>query len=400
MSSQHPTPSSLRRRLPATALSLAALCLAAGARADSIQLRLGTFDDVAVTGVADGKVQFQNTSTSKRGDCPIAQVQVLKIDAVPALQQAMELVQKKDDRAAIRKFGDALVAAKRLPKSHKQKVWLVPFIQFEMAASHARLKEGLPAAMLYCELLQETAEGTYYEELPAAQIKDLDEVARKSLFEHIKAIRAKVPADNQALLDRLRDATGITEEAPPPVAPGPGATSSPSVPPSGVKPAVNVQAGALVLPQTALRFIRENGTEVPDLKQALAGQYSAAVKAMEKALEEHSDNTPLRLFVLGRVRQELAKVEADAAQKTVQLQEATLDFARVAAQFRDNAVYPASLLELAVIQRDLGHEITAQKIFKDIPPAYGDDKSDAVYADRYNAFKAADPGDGPAKAAP
>ncbi len=394
---QHPTALVDSRRLLAAGVLLAALPFAAVAQADSIQKRLGIFDDVTVTGVEGGKLLFKNNTTKSLGECSLAEIQILKIDSVPVLRDAMELAQKKNDAAAAGKFGEALRVAQKLADA-KQKAWLVPYIQFQLQACHVRLKEGLPAAKVYCDLLQSTTNGAYVsaESMPNALVKALDENSRKSLFEYAKAVRAKVPAGNQDLLANVVAATGITEAVPAPEkVPDPSA-ATPGTPgtsgtPGANLPQVKFPAGALKLPAFAVRFIQERGGESPDLKMAVAGDYSAAVKALEKALSTSAEGTSLRLLVLGRVYQELAAHESDASKKSNLQKEAAIHFARVASQFHDSASYEPSLLELARIHREWGRESTAQKIFSEIPATYGEGKDDRIYTDLYNAFKAATP---------
>lgn len=402
MPSSFPIPRPLCLPLGAGALLLA---LAAGAKADTIQLRLGSLDDVQVTGIKDGKVQYKNPSTGNVGERSLGEIKGIQVEGVPAATAAMAALASKDDKAAVGKLNEAL----RVARASKQKAWLVPYLQYKLLGCHKRLGDELAAAHVFCEMAQGKADLYFFNEPLAAPntkadpalediVKAADENARKAIHTRVKDVRKSVSGDLYlAQLDRLDEATGIKDEAPPVSVPAPGTGGTPTPPvavpgttaPAVATPAVTVRAGALVLPARVLRLIQENSAETGDMQLAVAGRYSDAAKAMNGALLAKQEFTGARLFVLGRVQQELAEKESDAAKKDALLKEAAICFGRVGAHFHeeDSGYYYPALLEFARIYQALGHAEISRKLMPEVAPL-GDLKDEPAYVARYNEFKA------------
>jgi hypothetical protein len=396
----------LNRNLPRTALlsgSMLAVLAFAGtsatsAFADVIESNLGVLDNLELTGIKAGRLTYKNTATGAVGDKQLGQVKSIKVDAVPAVTPALEALAAKDDKASVRKLSEAIVKARAV----KQKTWLVPYLQSHLMRCHTRLGDAVTAAQVYCEMVQGKADASLFAEpigIAAEKtlmgiVKAADENDRKAIYARVKDLRKTTPADFSAYLDALAEATGITEAAPTPTATAtptgtqPGTDAGPATP---VKPTATVTArpGALLLTNRVLRTIQENSAESTDMQMAVSGRYTEAVKAMKTALSTKAEMTGPRLFVLGRVQQELAEQEKDPEKKNVLLKEAALCFIRVGALFHeeDAGYYEPSMLELARIHQAFGNPSAVEKMMADIGN-YGETADEPAYVKRYAEFKA------------
>ncbi len=383
-------PLCLTQSLFATAL-LAALAVAGPARADTLETSLGALDGLQITGVKDGRMQYKNANTGSSGDKQLGQIKGLKVDAVPAVAPAMKALADKDDKVAVRELTTAIVRA----RASKQKDWLVPYLQYQLLGCHKRMGNAVAAAQVYCELVQAKGDAYYFGEAVGAApektlegvVKAADENTRKAIFARVQDMRKAVPAEFAGPLDALAAATGIVEEGP--VAPVAGGTDVKPTSGAGTKPEVAVRSGALLLTNRVLRTIQENSADSGDLQLAVAGKYSQAVTAMRAALAAKTTLTGTRLYVLGRVQQELAEQEKDAAKKDVLLKEAALCFLRVGAQFHEEGqgYYEPSLLEAARIHQTWGNPKVVDKLMADLGD-YSDGQEEPAYAKRYTEFKA------------
>lgn len=380
------------RLLPA--VLLATLVFAGGARADTVETSLGAIDGLQILGVKDGRLQYKNTNTGATGDKQLGQVKGIKVDAVPAVAPAMKALADKDDKAAVRTLFVAIAKA----RASRQKEWLVPYLQFQLLGCHKRMGDAVAAAQVYCEMVQAKGDSYYFAEAPGTAadktleslVKAADENARKAIFARVQDTRKAAAAEFTAPLDQLAGATGITVEAPP-AAPGPDGAAPGAANPGAAKPgaAVVAQSGALLLTTRVLRTIQENSAEAGDMQLAVAGRYTQAVTAMRAALAAKTTLTGTRLYVLGRVQQELAEQEKDPVKKDVLLKEAALCFLRVGAQFHEEGqgYYEPSLLEAARIHQAWGNPKAVEKLMADLGD-YGDSQEDPAYAKRYADFKA------------
>lgn len=344
--------------------------------ADTVVARFGPIEGVVITDIKDGRISYKNAATGKVASEDMGKIKGIKVDGVKGIEGGQDAQAAKDDRTAALKFAEAVRQAKTAKKP-----WLAIYAQHQLMDCYVRLGEPRQAAQQYLELVQAKADLFYFQPAlpvpgkPAAPtvfdaVRAADENIRKAVFEQIQGLK-NVDANHQGYVAALAEATGIEAAVKAPqdpaqtdqVATGP---QTPIKPAPGKTPVVLAKPGALVLPARVVNDIRENAAGTADIQIAMAGRYTEGVKAMQEALRTKAEMTAVRLFVLGRVQQELAGQEKDAAKKADLLMDAALCYARIGAQFNEPeaSYYAPALLEFARINLALGDGAAAHKAFE------------------------------------
>ncbi|MEO1236358.1 MAG: hypothetical protein AAFX76_06165, partial [Planctomycetota bacterium] len=179
-------------------LFLLLLCVVAlPARADQVRVNNIWVPDVRVISVRDGEVHYV-TAVGRDVRRPRAEVEGIRLDAIPEYARGVELVGEGHDAAAV----PMLVQARRTARSRNLD-WVGHEAGMQLAAALDRLNMGADAAEAYLELMERRAGPEYLVDPPRASVAALPADQRQRLRRRVERSLGRLPEAAQPHVGRF-----------------------------------------------------------------------------------------------------------------------------------------------------------------------------------------------------
>jgi tetratricopeptide (TPR) repeat protein len=344
-------------RVYAAACLAAAALWAAPAAGDTVKTKL-PYEQVVVTDVADGAIQFRAAGGSVLTK-PISEVSYVEINNAEDLNKAEKLFQEGKTAQAVEAYAEAMKSAlgwKRALLRYRLmaacesagqidqavRVWM-EFCDESTTPAHLGLRPRKiapagnaandKAIALLNDQIAKVKSGGYLREMRQLLV-DLYE--RQGKLEQAQAVAALLAGSARPVATRTT--TGAVE-----------ANSPPAVPPKGGDPQLRLAGLSLKSNQ----FAEVVGMLEPRLKSLAAADLPAA------------------LYYLGQAQLELARKETYAAARKDLLLKAGLNLMRVLANYSDSEFAPSALFSAGAVNELLGNAAAAERAYAEVVRRFG-----------------------------
>jgi hypothetical protein len=327
---------------------LLVLGLGATAQADQVNANGLWISAQSILGIRDGKLIYAN-QWGDQVSTKLDQVQALRIDQIPKIEQAYEQMDAENYERAAGLWQDALRQAQRQGK------WLEHIVRYKMLECYDRTGDFRRAVQQYFRLVQDRTRARRGEDRtdifflkrpPLASMENAKESDRKEYIGRLEPLIPKLEGDPQALLRKLvrRLGQGIVEQPPDPDPDTSGSSGADDGPDFAAPlPPRESEDPELVLPKQI------DNDEVTN--HLLRNQYAQAEAKATEWLTTTTRSMALRLYQRGLARMGLAR-QNDHDPQTYKA--AGLDFVRLSV-WRPKSLYLApAVMELIEVHRQLG----------------------------------------------
>ncbi|MEL7087428.1 MAG: hypothetical protein AAGL98_03140, partial [Planctomycetota bacterium] len=311
--------------------------------ADQIRVNGIWVPGVDILRVADGQMVYV-TQAGQDVRRPYAQITGLRLDDYPKVQEAFELLEKREDQLAIRVFTS--VRREVRPRD----AWVGFEALRQIAAAHDRLGNGLEAATAYAELIEQGGGVTFTATPPVRSVAQLDDNNKLKVRQRLARTAGQTDAPTRPYLEALLAAAqpGVTVPA---GGPG-GPINGPAMPRANISGGVvgsYPADGAVLLPEKLSRG------ELADL--VYQGEFAPAIALAQEMAQSRMTSELVYLRAMARLG------TAEASRRPGDYKDAGLDFMRVVVYYPQSPYAGPAWLEAAYVHDRLGLEAQARTLY-------------------------------------
>jgi len=324
------------------------------ADADAVKLNNIWTDVTDLIGIEDGALVYANRFGNQTRT-PLEDVEGLRIDDIPELEQGQNQLADGEPDNAVRSFEQALRKTGRTE-------WLQQYVRFQLVLAHDRAGEFRGAFQNYFALVRAQADGFFLQNPPLRSVGEADAQNKSEAADRLEGFARRLRGESRDAVASYAKALQGDRKAAEAVSASAAATGGVEIPDDAADP-------DLVLPEAVPR-----DDEITIL--LLQAKYEDALAKANEHLRVSSEKMAEKLYQRGMAQMGLARA-ADG--DLTRYKDAGLSFMRLIV-WRPKSIYvEPSLLELGAIHAAIGRPAKARELYDDASLAFDSENEPELY---------------------